>query len=164
MRSSTSPRTWRTIDFAEYTRSLLNYLWRAHGEAAAGVQLTLDVHPVSLTVETAVPCGLMLNELVTNALKHAFHDRADGELSVALHTEADGKVCLSIRDNGVGLPADWRQSSSLGLQLVQMLTGQVHGTLEVRSDGGSAFTLTFSQPNQRTVIVIVLVFETIEHG
>ena len=133
------------VDFAEYTQSLLNYLWRAHGEAAAAVQLTLDVHPVSLSVETAVPCGLLLNELVTNALKHAFRDRAAGELSVALHANPDGKVCLSIRDNGVGLPADWQQSPSLGLQLVRMLASQVRGTLDVHSDGGTAFTLTFTQ-------------------
>ncbi len=134
------------IDFAEYMRTLLNYLWRAHGAAASNVRLTLDVHPVSLTVETAVPLGLLLNELVTNALKHAFRDRADAELKVMLHAEADGRVCLCVRDNGAGLPADWRQSSSLGLRLVQMLTGQVHGTLDVCSDGGTAFTLTFAPP------------------
>ena len=64
----------------------------------------------------------MLNELVTNALKHAFHNRADGELTVMLHADADGRVSLGVRDNGAGLPAGWRQSSSLGLQLVQMLT------------------------------------------
>ena len=69
------------MDFAEYTRSLLNYLWRAHGDATANVRLTLDVQPVSLSMEQAVPCGLLLNELVTNALKHAFRDRDDGELT-----------------------------------------------------------------------------------
>ena len=135
------------VDFAEYTRSLLNYLWRAHGAGKTNVRLTLDVQPMTLTVETAVPCGLLLNELVTNALKHAFHDRADGELKVMLHAEADGRVCLCVSDNGAGLPAGWQQSSSLGLQLVQMLTSQVHGTLDARSDGGTAFTLTFALPS-----------------
>ncbi len=134
------------IDFAEYVRSLLNYLWRAYGAATKAVRLTLDVQPVSISIEKAVPCGLLLNELVTNALKHAFRDRADGELTVALHADANGTICLRVIDNGVGLPADWRQSPSLGLQLVQMLTSQVGGTLDVRSDGGTAFTLTFAHP------------------
>jgi len=134
------------VDFAEYAESLLTYLWRAHGEAAVNIQLTLDVQPVSISIEQAVPCGLILNELVTNALKHAFRDHAGGELAVTLHADPDGTVYLTVRDNGVGLPADWRQSPSLGLQLVQMLTRQVRGTLDVRTDGGTAFALTFAQP------------------
>ncbi len=134
------------IDFAEYTGSLLHYLWRANGDAASNVRLRLAVQPVSISIEQAVPCGLMLNEMVTNALKHAFRERADGELTVVLHAGANGAVCLRVSDNGVGLPADWRQSSSLGLRLVQMLTEQVRGTLDVQTDGGTAFTLTFMQP------------------
>jgi len=102
------------VDFAEYAESLLAYLWRAHGEAAARVRLTLNVQPVSISIEQAVPCGLILNELVTNTLKHAFRDRTSGELTVELHADLDNKVCLSVSDNGVGLPADWRQSPSLG--------------------------------------------------
>jgi len=132
------------IDFAEYTQSLLSYLWRAYGDAAMAVRLTLDVQPVTISIEQAVPCGLLLNELVTNALKHAFRDRADGELTVALHAAPDETVCLSVRDNGVGLPADWQHSPSLGLQLVQMLTRQVRGTLDVRTESGTAFALTFT--------------------
>ena len=134
-------------DFAKYTQSLLNYLWRAHGDATANVRLTLDLQPVSLTVESAVPCGLILNELVTNALKHAFRDRDDGELRIQLHTDPDGHVCLRVSDNGIGLPPDWRQAPSLGLQLVQMLTVQVHGMLNVQSDGGTSFVLRF-MPNE----------------
>ena len=137
------------IDFAEYTQSLLSYLWRAHGDAVSDIRLTLDVQPMSISIEQAVPCGLILNELVTNALKHAFRDRTDGELTVALHADPDGTVYLSVRDNGVGLPADWRQSPSLGLQLVQILAGQIHGALEVRTDGGTSFTLTFALPKSR---------------
>jgi len=134
------------VDFAEYTQSLLAYLWRAHGDAAAPIRLTLDVQPVSISIEQAVPCGLILNELITNTLKHAFRARDGGEVTVTLHAAPDGQVCLGVRDNGVGLPADWRQSPSLGLRLVQMLAGQVRGTLDVRTDGGTAFALTFAQP------------------
>ena len=133
------------IDFAEYARSLLSYLWRAHGAAAAAVRLTLDLAPVSLTVDTAIPCGLILNELAGNALKHAFRGRSDGEVTVSLQETADGRICLRVRDNGVGLPAgfDWRQARSLGLRLVQMLAGQLDGAVDVRGEEGTVFEIVF---------------------
>lgn len=130
------------VEFAEYARSLLNYLWRAHGTTASGVRLALDLEPMSLSVNAAVPCGLILNELVSNALKHAFRDREasgrGGEVAVSLRSDAEGRVCLRVRDNGAGLPAglDWRQADSLGLRLVQMLAGQLHATVEVVTSEG----------------------------
>ncbi len=127
------------IDFAEYARSLLGYLWRAHGAAAATVRLTLDLEPVSLPVDTAVPCGLILNELAGNALKHAFRGRSEGEVTVSLQSGEDGRIRLSVADNGVGLPAgfDWRQARSLGLRLVQMLSGQLGASVEVSGGEGT---------------------------
>jgi two-component sensor histidine kinase/HAMP domain-containing protein len=136
------------IDFAEYARSLLSYLWRAHGAAAAAVRLTLDLETVSLPVDTAIPCGLILNELAGNALKHAFRGRSDGEVTVSLHGTANG-LRLRVRDNGVGLPAgyDWRQAgSSLGLRLVQMLAGQLDGAVDVRDEEGTVFDIAFGYP------------------
>ena len=136
------------VEFAEYARSLLNYLWRAHGTAASGIRLALDLEPVSLSVDAAVPCGLILNELASNALKHAFRGRAGGEVTVSLRGGADGQVRLCVRDNGAGLPAgfDWRQAQSLGLRLVQMLAGQLHAAVEVSSVEGTEFTITFEGP------------------
>ena len=133
------------VDFAEYARSLLNYLWRAHGRSEANIRLALDLQVVWLSVETAVPCGLILNELATNALKHAFRDRSEGEVAVELHAGADGLVRLRVRDNGVGLPAglDWQQSRSLGIRLVQMLAKQLNGTVEASTNRGAEFRLTF---------------------
>jgi two-component sensor histidine kinase len=133
------------IELAEYIRSLLDYLWRAHKTAASDVRLTVDLEPVLLSVNAAVPCGLILNELVGNALKHAFRRSADGEVTVELHGGAPDRICLQVRDNGRGLPAgsDWRQSQSLGLRLVQMLAGQLHAAVEVTSREGTAFTITF---------------------
>lgn len=133
------------IDFAEYAQSLLNYLWRAHGGVASGVRLALDMEPVSLSVNVAVPLGLILNELAGNALKHAFPDGTDGEVTVSLRSGPEGQVRLGVRDNGVGLPEglDWKQARSLGLRLVQMLAGQLHAAVEVSSDGGTKFTITF---------------------
>ncbi len=97
-------------------------------------------------MNAAVPCGLILNELVGNALKHAFDGRDGGEVAVSLHGCASGRVCLGVRDNGRGLPAelDWRQAGSLGLRLVQMLAGQLGGTVETGSGPGTEFRLTFA--------------------
>lgn len=140
------------VDFAEYVRSLLDYLWRAHGNTAEAVRLTLDMQPVEFSVRTSVPCGLILNELVTNALKHAFRDRTDGELAVALHADADGTIRLGVSDNGGGFPAgmDWRHTRSLGLQLVQMLVGQLGGTVSMRQNNGTAFDIAFRYPTQES--------------
>jgi two-component sensor histidine kinase/PAS domain-containing protein len=131
------------IDFAEYARSLLGYLWRAHGEAAASVRLTLDLAPVTLPVDTAVPCGLMLNELAGNALKHAFQGRSEGEVTVSLHGPAEGRFSMCVRDDGVGLPDgfDWRQAGSLGLRLVQMLAGQLGAEVKVSCTDGAQFEI-----------------------
>ena len=137
------------MDFAEYTRSLLNYLWRAHGAAAAAVRLTLDLEPVSLPADTAVTCGLILNELAVNALKHAFQGRADGEVTISLHSGTDRQIRLCVADNGVGLPVgfDWRQTRSLGLRLVQMLSRQLDATVEVSSGYGTRFEIVFGGPD-----------------
>jgi PAS domain S-box-containing protein len=135
------------IDFAEYARSLLSYLWRAHPQAASRVRLNLELQPVPLSVNAAVPCGLILNELASNALTHAFPS-GDGEVTVSLQGLADGRVCLRVRDNGVGLPPalDWRQANSLGLHLVQMLSGQLQAVVDVTRTGGTEFTVTFGEP------------------
>jgi two-component sensor histidine kinase len=151
------------VEFADYAQSLLHYLWRAHGTVASGIRLDLDLEPVPLSVNTAVPCGLILNELATNALKHAFGERdghggeagvgggavARGVVSVSLRGGPEGQVCLCVRDNGSGLPAglDWRHADSLGLRLVQILAEQLHATVEVSSGGGTAFLVSFGGSN-----------------
>jgi two-component sensor histidine kinase len=135
------------VEFADYAQSLLNYLWRAHRTEAFGVGLTLDLEPVTLPVNAAVPCGLILNELIGNALKHAFRDGSgDGEVNVSLKNDGQGRVSLCVRDNGIGLPAglDWRQAQSLGLRLVQMLAVQLGATVECSSNRGTQFRVTFT--------------------
>jgi len=135
------------VEFADYAQSLLNYLWRAHGSDADGVQLALDLEPVLLPVNMAVPCGLILNELFINALKHAFNGRGGGRVNVSLRGDAQGRVRLCVRDNGTGLPEqfDWRQSRSLGLRLVQMLAKQLRADVEVSRVEGTEFTITFGE-------------------
>ena len=134
------------VDFAEYTRSLLGYMMHTHGEVAVKVELTLAMQPLQLPVEPAMHCGLILNELVSNALKHAFPGQQGGEIVVSLDREASGLVCLRVRDSGVGLAAgvDWRKTPSLGLRLVQMLTRQLRGTVECSGPPGTEFRVKFA--------------------
>jgi two-component sensor histidine kinase len=134
------------LNFADYVTSLLHYLWRAHGTLADKVHLKLELAPMVLPVETAVPCGLILNELTTNALKHAFPSGSGGTVTVGteLHAES-ATVSLWVRDTGVGLPAgqDGSPTQSLGLRLVQILAGQLRGTVEQETGPGAFFKVTF---------------------
>jgi len=134
------------LNFAEYAASLLEYLWRSHGALSEKVQLRCIIAPIVLPIEKAVPCGLILNELAGNALKHGFPNGRAGEVTVALERDpVTETACLRVSDNGVGLPVgrDWRQSGSLGLRLVHILTGQLRGTLETGTSPGAEFIITF---------------------
>jgi two-component sensor histidine kinase len=134
------------LNFADYAASLLSSLWRSHGNLAQKLRLNLEIAPVVLSIETAVPCGLILNELVGNTLKHAFPNGCGGEVTVYMkHDPSTDTACLRVHDNGVGLPAgmDWRQSSSLGLRLVRILAGQLRGTVETGIGPGAEFQITF---------------------
>jgi PAS domain S-box-containing protein len=134
------------LNVADYVASLLHYLMRSHGTLEKNIVLYLNVAPAELPIVTAVPCGLIINELVVNALKHAFANSNSGELTVSLQPVPEtAHVCLRVRDNGSGLPEgfDWRQCPSLGLQLVRILTRQLHGTVEAESDKGTEFIVIF---------------------
>jgi two-component sensor histidine kinase/PAS domain-containing protein len=136
----------RELNFADYAASLLHFLWRSHGILAERVRLTLALETVALSIDAAVPCGLILNELAGNALKHAFPDKNGGEVTVGLQYDAaTDAVCLRVHDNGVGLPAglDWRQCKSLGLRLVRILAGQLRGTVETVTGTGTEFRVVF---------------------
>ncbi len=134
------------VNFAEYTQSLLTYLWNSYGGLLADVELKLDLQPVSLTIDTAIPCGLLLNELATNALKHAFRNRSAGELSISLHVRSDQLICLTVSDNGAGLPSglNWRKTHSMGLQLVRTLVKQLKAEVKVSTSGGTRFEIVFA--------------------
>jgi two-component sensor histidine kinase len=99
-----------------------------------------------LDTNQAIPCGLILNELLSNCLKHAFPGERGGEIHIELRSDAPPQVTLIVRDTGIGLPAevDSRHPETLGLQLVHSLTEQVGGRLDTASNGGTTFTLTFT--------------------
>ncbi len=136
------------ILFERYIRSITMYLFHAYGVNIDRVQLQIDAEPVILTVETAIPCALVLNELVSNALKHAFpHNRA-GLVHVAF-SEREQEYCFVVRDTGIGLPegCDIRRHDTLGLTLVTDLAEkQLHGTVTVIREAGTTVTVTFPKP------------------
>jgi two-component sensor histidine kinase len=104
----------------------------------------VDDYPFPISV--AVPVGLVINELLSNALKHAFEGRGEGKIEVSLTASEGGRINLTVSDDGVGLPPgfDINESNTLGLRLVKILTeDQLQGTLEVTSDGGATFNIEF---------------------
>lgn len=135
------------IDFADYLGSLLDYLFSSFGSNASHIHRHVDVQNLLLDLDTAIPCGLIVNELASNAIKYAFAGRKTGELSLKMAMEDDGQYHLRIRDDGIGLPKDldWRKADSLGLQLVHMLAGQLGGTVEYHNGSGAEFHVAFQE-------------------
>ncbi len=135
------------VDLAPYVQAISSQLQRSLIEDSERIQLRLDVASVDLDVHQAVPCGLIINELVSNCLKHAFPDGRAGEVRVEVQPVDDGPALrLRVADNGVGLPADFelRQMRSLGLQLVSDLIGQIQGRLEIGRGPGTMFEVVFT--------------------
>jgi two-component sensor histidine kinase len=137
------------INFAEYIEDLSSYLFSAYGVNLENINLELELDSVALNLNTAIPCGLIINELVSNALKHAFPNNAKGTIYIALHFDEAKYYTLSIRDNGIGLPpiSEVKVVNSLGLKLVDVLVSQLKGTLQVNSHSGTEFSLRFSELN-----------------
>lgn len=135
------------VEMGEYARQLLNELMQVHGPAAGKIQFKLELESVLLPVDVAIPCGLILNELTTNAIKHAFQDRPSGEIGVRLRAASEDTIDLEFSDDGRGFKAevDWRKAETLGLQLVRMLTEQLQGTIEMVNGHGSTFRLRFGR-------------------
>ncbi|MFO1484484.1 MAG: PAS domain S-box protein [Verrucomicrobiaceae bacterium] len=139
--------TLARVDFGEYVRQLTGFLHRNYAATSGHVQLSVEADKdVMLNIDTSIPVGLILNELVSNAFKHAFKDGAPHRLEVRLHRVAEG-FSLSVTDDGPGLPAgfDIAQSQSLGLELVDTLVAQIKGHLTISSQGGTTFRLDFNE-------------------
>ncbi len=136
------------IDFKEYVQSVVNGLIQSYDVNMNQVTIKIKVEDISLSIDTAMPCGLIINELVSNALKHAFPDRT-GEIMVTLRA-VDGIIELTVGDNGVGMPddVDFKNAETLGLQLVTILAeDQLRGDINLDKSKGTVFTITFSANN-----------------
>lgn len=137
------------VDVAEYIQNLTGYLFRSYAAQASGIQLYVKVDNVQLGIDTAMPCGLIINELLSNALKHAFPAGRCGEIHVGLRCEPEGHYVLVVRDTGVGIPpeVDLQKNASLGLQLVHTLVKQLDANIEIHRAAGAEFRICFAEPH-----------------
>ena len=135
------------IEFNEYIRDLAIGLFQSHGVKSGTIELILNIENVSLGIDHAIPCGLIINELITNSLKYAFPEDRKGELKVSLRKFNENMVELAISDNGVGIPydVDFRKTESLGLRLVTILAeDQLHGKIDLDRSRGTEFKIIFN--------------------
>lgn len=131
------------IDFSDYIGHLVTHLFHSYGVDANRIKTSIDITPVHMDIDTAIPCGLIVNELVSNALKYAFPDDRNGTIKVCLDTSDTQTWSLRISDDGVGLeaPVDLCNAETLGLRLVRILAQQLKGHLELDNANGTAFTI-----------------------
>lgn len=135
-----------TIDLENYLRFLGDNLFQFLSMKGKGIRLAMEVHGISLAIDTAIPLGLMINELISNSLKYAFPDGRTGEISLAIRRQ-DHTLTILFKDNGIGIPDnfDWRNGKSLGLRLVISLVEQLDGTIELDRRSGTAFTIVVKE-------------------
>jgi len=132
------------LDFAAYVRHLAEHLLESFGVNEDRVHLSIDVNGAQLTIDRAIPMGLIISELVSNSLKHAFPGDRKGLITVDLRTDREGPFCLTVGDDGVGFPddIDYLTTDSLGLRLVNTLVGQLRAKLQLADTPGTTFTVT----------------------
>jgi len=132
------------IDFAEYVRSLAVHLFRSYGVGSDAVELKTSFDTLTLSVDAAIPCALVVNELVSNCLKHAFPVGRRGQVRIELRSD-EGQCTVIVADDGVGLPEnlDFEDPPSLGLRLVRTLSDQLKATINLDRDGGTTFRIRF---------------------
>ncbi|HJZ10609.1 MAG TPA: histidine kinase dimerization/phosphoacceptor domain -containing protein, partial [Acidobacteriota bacterium] len=142
-----------TVNFKVYVHDLANSLFEFYGLDAKRVALKMDINDVRFHMDRAVPCGLILNELLTNAMKHAFPKGRKGNIRIELKEHGDGpgqktrSYRLKVRDNGVGMPKAFHlgKTTSLGMKLIRLLTDQIGGKFKMDRNHGTAFEITFSR-------------------
>jgi two-component sensor histidine kinase len=138
------------INVSEYIKGLVLDLFNSYNIKKERIKLTIDVEAVSMGIETAVPCGLIISELISNSLKYAFPEEVQGEVYVGLKTLNDnGKYELKISDNGIGLQEylNFHKANTLGLQLVNILTKQLNGLISINREFGTEFKIIFKELN-----------------
>ena len=134
------------VNFAEYIETLTANLFQSYQVSTQHLQLRVEVQDIFLEIDEAIPCGLVINELILNALKHAFPGGREGEIYINLNRREDGRYLLIVKDSGVGLPEDIDIATldSLGLKLVDILVHQLQGSVEIIRSNGTEFRIEFT--------------------
>lgn len=135
------------IDFDDYIRRLAENLFNSFAVSQEKIQLIIESEKIALDIDSAVPCGLIINELISNSLKHAFNGKDKGKIFIGFHSVKEGRFRLEVSDNGIGLPKYFniQTTESLGMQLVIALTDQLEGTIEADLRTGTKFTIEFGE-------------------
>lgn len=144
----------KELDLSVYIKALVDKLSNSYDITEEGINFSLDTEEIYLNIETAHSCGLIINELIANALEHAFPEGKTGNIWVSLtrdKNDENSQILLQIKDDGVGIPKDFDyfNSDSLGLKLVHILTRQIEGEIEIVTTKGTCFTITFSELDYR---------------
>jgi PAS domain S-box-containing protein len=135
--------SFSALDFGAHLRELVAALTRSYGRP--GVNTTTEVEGVELPIDAAVPCGLIANELITNALKHAFPSQKNGTITVGLNRRSPELVELSVRDDGIGFPSDldYREMTTMGMNIIESLVQQIDGVMTLDTSKGTTFVVAF---------------------
>jgi two-component sensor histidine kinase len=138
-------KTLSVIDFHKYIKSLADSLIAIYGTNLGLIHVKINAENIYLDIDDAIPGGLIINELLSNALKHAFKDSGKGDIFVDFYLVNDDEIVIIVKDNGIGLPKDidLDTTQSLGLRLVKILTEQIQGNIEVCLNKGTEFIITF---------------------
>ena len=138
-------KDYAQVPFSDYVKRLVANVFHATSMSHPAVTLGIDVEAIALPVDKAIPCGLILNELITNALKHAFPGGRAGSIHIALRQTPGDEVILAVRDDGVGTPEGIPPSAaaSLGMKLIEKLVSQIRGRLDILHQDGMTFRVTF---------------------
>jgi len=133
------------VDFHAFLRSFVPTLIQSYSIHPERIELEFHVAEVRLPIDAAIPCGLIVNELISNALKHAFPDGRSGKISIDFRHDRNRHATLSVDDDGIGIPEefDYERSNSLGIQLVYLLAGQLGGAVTVRRGEPTRFVIRF---------------------
>lgn len=135
-------KDFSNVNFADYVRNLCNTLFYTYNTSDDFVKLKMEISPIKLSIDNAIPCGLIINELVSNALKYAFPNSAKGELIIRVFQQKN-QLNIEVEDNGIGFPenVNFRNTDSLGLQLVITLVEQLNAQIELISKEGCKFAV-----------------------
>ncbi|MEI6704162.1 MAG: sensor histidine kinase, partial [Deltaproteobacteria bacterium] len=141
-------RDFTRINFGDCIRETTAELLRSYQKSPANIFSDIHAEEVMLSIDEAIPCSLIINELVTNVVKYAFTETGHGVITIDL-AETEQGIQLLVKDNGIGFPPElnFRETETLGLQLVNMLVKQLDGSIEQSVDGGTEYTLQFGKNN-----------------
>lgn len=134
------------VSFDEYIQELISEINSSYPTISNSIDVKININNVILNVNSAIPCGLILNELLTNAYKHAFKDKNDGQVAISFVRE-NGQFVMTVKDNGCGLPLDYNKKQSLGITVIEALTEQLDGKSKFTNNQGTHFELTFKANN-----------------